>query len=72
MIGIELVRDRTRAKGPGTARPRLDLAFEAGLLVLGAGDNTIRLSPPLVITRDQCDFAIGTLEQCLKTAMENG
>jgi len=40
--------------------------------VLGAGDNTIRLCPPLVITRDQCDFAIGTLEECLTTAMGNG
>ena len=73
MIGIELVREqRTREKAPELRDRVLDLAFEAGLLVLGAGDNTIRLSPPLVITRDQCDFAIGTLEQCLKTAMENG
>ena len=44
------------------------MAFERGLLVLGAGDNTIRLCPPLVITRDQCDFALDTLEECLKTA----
>jgi 4-aminobutyrate aminotransferase len=47
-------------------------AFERGLLVLGAGDNTIRLSPPLVITRDQCDFAIETLEQCLREAAQHG
>jgi len=31
----------------------------------GAGDSAIRLSPPLVITRDQCDFAMDTLEECL-------
>ena len=37
-----------------------------GLLVLGAGRNTIRLCPPLVITRDQADFAVDTLEQWLK------
>ena len=42
------------------------LAFERGLLVLGAGDNTLRLCPPLVITRDQCDFALDTLEACLQ------
>jgi 4-aminobutyrate aminotransferase len=73
MIGIELVRDRgTREKAPALRDRVLDLAFQAGLLVLGAGDNTIRLCPPLVITRDQCDFAIETLEQCLKTAIANG
>ena len=44
----------------------MQMAFERGLLVLGAGDNTIRLSPPLTITRDQCDFAIDVLEECLK------
>jgi 4-aminobutyrate aminotransferase len=44
------------------------MAFERGVLVLGAGDSTIRLCPPLVVTRDQCDFALDTLEWCLKTA----
>jgi 4-aminobutyrate aminotransferase len=73
MIGIELVRNQgTKEKAPELRDRVLDLAFQAGLLVLGAGDNTIRLSPPLVITRDQCDFAIETLEKCLKTAIANG
>jgi 4-aminobutyrate aminotransferase len=44
----------------------VELAFRRGLLILGAGDNTIRLCPPLVITRDQCDFALDTLEACLQ------
>jgi len=58
MIGIELVASEFRDRV-------LRQAFERGLLVLGAGDSTIRLSPPLVITRDQCDFAMETLEECL-------
>jgi 4-aminobutyrate aminotransferase len=67
MIGIELVRDqRTREKAPELRDRVLRQAFERGLLVLGAGDNTIRLCPPLVITRDQCDFAMETLEECLR------
>jgi 4-aminobutyrate aminotransferase len=41
-------------------------AFERGLLILGAGQNSIRLCPPLVITKDQADFAVDTLEGCLK------
>ena len=73
MIGVELVRDRkTKEKAP-QLRDRVEqLAFERGLLVLGAGDNTIRLCPPLVITRDQCDFAADTLERCLVAAAQNG
>ena len=69
MIGIELMRDQaTKEKAPQLRDRVLDLAFQRGLLVLGAGDNTIRLCPPLVITRDQCDFAIDTLEECLRAA----
>jgi 4-aminobutyrate aminotransferase len=69
MLGIELVRDQETKEKAGDMRDRVvSLAFERGLLVLGAGDNTIRLCPPLVITRDQCDFALDTLEECLETA----
>jgi 4-aminobutyrate aminotransferase len=67
MIGIDLVRDqRTKEKAPELRGRVLRQAFERGLLVLGAGDNAIRLCPPLVITRDQCDFAMETLEECLR------
>jgi 4-aminobutyrate aminotransferase len=69
MIGIELVRDQgTREKAPELRDQILRQAFERGLLVLGAGENTIRLSPPLVVSRDQCDFALETLEECIRQA----
>lgn len=72
MIGVELVRDQaTKEKAPDLRDRVIAQAFERGLLVLGAGDNTLRLSPPLVITRDQCDFAIDTLEACLTEATQN-
>jgi 4-aminobutyrate aminotransferase len=72
MIGVELVHDqRTREKAPRLRDQVAELAFEHGLLVLGAGDNTLRLCPPLVITRDQCNFAIETLEECLQKAIGN-
>ena len=73
MIGVELVRDQeTKDKAPELRDAVVHHAFERGLLVLGAGDNTVRLSPPLVITRDQCDFAIETLEECLREASRHG
>ena len=73
MIGIELVRDqKTKEKAPDLRDHVEQLAFERGLLVLGAGDSTLRLSPPLVITRDQCDFALETLTECLREASQHG
>jgi len=68
MIGIEIVRDQaTREKAPQLRDRVVDLAFQRGLLVLGAGENSLRMCPPLVVTKDQCDFAVETLEECLKT-----
>jgi 4-aminobutyrate aminotransferase len=69
MIGIEMVRDQaTREKAPELRDDVIERSFERGLLVLGAGENTIRLSPPLVVSRDQCDFALDTIEECIREA----
>jgi len=73
MIGIEIVRDQKAKERAADLRDRIEqLAFERGLLVLGAGENTLRLSPPLTITRDQCDFALETLTACLKDTIQHG
>ena len=40
------------------------MAFHKGLLVLGAGENSLRLAPPLLIDEDQADFAVRTLDAC--------
>jgi 4-aminobutyrate aminotransferase len=67
MIGFELVHDKATKERAPEIRDRIEqMAFERGLLVLGAGRNTIRLCPPLIINQDQADFALDTLEHCLK------
>src|SRR6185312_1388424 len=67
MIGFELVKDQaTKERAPDRRNQLAHLAFERGLLILGCGPNSIRLCPPLVITQDQADFAIDTLEGCLE------
>ena len=72
MIGIEMVRDRESRERAPDLRDRVVMeAFERGLLVLGSGPNVIRLCPPLVITRDQADFALDTLAECLKDLETN-
>jgi 4-aminobutyrate aminotransferase len=66
MIGIELVNDQeTKERAPLLRDQIVQMCFERGLLVLGAGPNSIRLCPPLVITKDQADFAADTIESCL-------
>jgi 4-aminobutyrate aminotransferase len=42
--------------------------FKRGLLVLGAGASTIRLSPPLVIDKEQADCAARILSESISAA----
>ncbi len=66
MIGIELVKDRASKARATAERDRVvDEAFARGLLILGAGRNTIRLSPPLVLTRAQARTAIDILDAAI-------
>lgn len=67
MIGIELVKDRaTKERAPALRDEVVQLCFERGLLLLGCGPNTIRICPPLIVTKEQADFAADTIESCLK------
>ena len=69
MIGIEIVRDqKTKEKAPDLRNRIVQLAFQQGLLLLGSGDTTLRLCPPLVIDEEQADFAVRTLDACITEA----
>jgi len=64
MIGIELVLDRSSKQKAADLRDRaVQLCFERGLLLLGCGENTLRLMPPLVIDAEQADFSLDVLEE---------
>jgi 4-aminobutyrate aminotransferase len=66
MIGVEIVRDQKTKERAGDLRDAIvDLAFEKGLLLLGAGENTVRIAPPLIIDEEQAAFAAQTLEACI-------
>jgi 4-aminobutyrate aminotransferase len=71
MMGVEIVTDKTKKTPGGNERDRIvELAFERGVLFLGAGPNTVRLSPPLVVTEEQADIAMDALEECIKIVGE--
>jgi 4-aminobutyrate aminotransferase len=71
MIGVELVKDRATKEPHPDALLQLEVeCFRRGLVIQGAGTSTIRLSPPLVIDQEQCDFALKTLDEALGMAKE--
>ena len=66
MIGVELVRDRqTKARAIDERNAVVTAAFTRGLLILGAGKNSVRFSPPLVLTRAEADTAIRIFDEAL-------
>lgn len=69
MIGIELVKNQETREPYPEARPRiLERAFEQGLLILGCGESTVRLMPPLIVEPQHADVALEILERCLSEA----
>jgi 4-aminobutyrate aminotransferase len=69
MIGVELVRDRSTKERATTERDAVvSAAFRRGLLILGAGKNAIRFSPPLILTREQADVAVRIFDEALTEA----
>ena len=66
MVGVELVRDRTTKERASEERNAVvTAAFGRGLLILGAGRNAIRFSPPLVLTREEADVAVRIFDEAL-------
>ncbi len=66
MIGVEIVKDKKTKEHAAAERDRIvQLAFERGILFLGAGPSTVRIVPPLVVTRDEADAAIEALAESI-------
>jgi 4-aminobutyrate aminotransferase len=61
MIGIEF---HTAEQAEEVQRQ----AFERGLLVLECGESSIRVSPPLVINREQASTGLRLLNEALRAA----
>ncbi|MGH7537379.1 MAG: acetyl ornithine aminotransferase family protein [Gemmatimonadales bacterium] len=66
MIGIEFVKESATREPFPELVPRIEhLAFSKGLLLLGAGKNSLRLAPPLVVDEYDVDTALTIIDQCL-------
>jgi len=66
MIGIELVKDKATREPVNALRNRVEvLAFERGLMILGCGETSIRLCPPLIVNEHEAMIALDILEDAL-------
>jgi 4-aminobutyrate aminotransferase len=70
MIGVEFVTDSTPLHPAVELRNQIELeCFHRGLIVLGAGDSSIRFSPPLVIDAEQVDCALKIFDESIAAAL---
>jgi 4-aminobutyrate aminotransferase len=66
MIGVEFVRDRaTREPAPDIVHRLVRESFERGLLLLGAGRSALRLAPPLIVSAEDIEIALGMIGERL-------
>lgn len=71
MIGLEVVSDRNARTASHDLRDQIiDRAFEEGLLLLGAGESSIRLMPPLMLSEAQAATAIDILDRVFTSVEE--
>ena len=69
MIGVEFVKDRATKEYDSRLRDEVvERAFERGLLTLGCGKSTLRVAPPLSVTRDEIDEGLRIIEEAITLA----
>ena len=66
MIGVEFIKDAKKTPASDFRNVLMEDAFQKGLLLLGAGESSIRLAPPLIITKEELDTGLSILEDCIK------
>ena len=66
MIGVEFVKDKETKEPNEEIRNKIEeVGFEHGLLLLGCGKSTIRLAPPLCVTKNEMDEALEIFEETI-------
>lgn len=71
-IGVDIVSDKVnKTRDPEAALKICNYCFEHGVVIIAITGNVLRFQPPLVITYDQLDYALDTIEAALQ-ALEKG
>jgi 4-aminobutyrate aminotransferase len=67
MIGLEIVEDKKSKKpAPEKVKEIMIRSWKRGVAVITCGTSTIRIAPPLVITRELVDSALDIIEDTVK------
>lgn len=71
MIGIEIVKDKkSKEYAPELASKILSKSWKRGLLVISCGKSSLRIVPPLTISRELVNEALDVLELSIKEVNE--
>jgi len=72
MIGAEIVKDpKTKEFGEEEAKEIMMKSFRRGLALITCGHSTLRIAPPLIITRDLVDSGLDILEGAVKEVSQS-
>jgi 4-aminobutyrate aminotransferase len=70
MLGVEFVKDKTSRQPDADLRDRVEMAsYERGLILLGCGANSIRWSPPLILTKENVDVALEIFDEAIAASV---
>jgi len=70
MLGVEFVTDKLSLKPDPEFRDRIEYScYERGLIILGCGANTIRWSPPLILTKENGDVALAIFDEAIAACL---
>ena len=70
MVGVEFVEGKATMKAAPELRDKIEMAcFNRGLIILGCGANTIRWSPPLILTEGNVDVALAIFDEAIAASI---
>jgi 4-aminobutyrate aminotransferase len=70
MVGVEFVEDKTSMKAAPELRDKIEMeCFNRGLIILGCGTNTIRWSPPLILSKENVDVALAIFDEAIAASI---
>jgi 4-aminobutyrate aminotransferase len=66
MLGVEFVTDKTSLTPAPELRDAIEMeCYKRGLIILGCGNNAIRWSPPLILTKENVDVALQIFDDAI-------
>ena len=67
MIGVEIVEDKDSKKpAPNLAKEIMMRSWKRGVAIITCGVSTLRIAPPLIITRELVDAALEIVEDTIR------